>query len=342
MKYFDTEILKTSLGSKNSPLNHTFLSLVKLPDYYINTFLVVGDSHEYNDNLREEHDKYKDILQLNFTDAYRNMTYKHLAAYWWVANQCGENVQYVLKTDDDQAVDVHHLQLFMEMFILPKKLQNFYLCHYLEEQVPRRDPDNKWHVSRNEYESDSYPNFCSGWAYVTNINTLSKVLGTKSKIGSFPCLRFLQFNLLCFYSTTFLPPIQCQIRLDSSPSIKIFFLFSEASHHQPYFWIDDLWVTGHLVEQLQIPVHIFNWKNNFLSEHIQAKDDLLKGKMFTPELMVASDLEPGEIRHLASKFDKCHKKQCYNQVYDSQELKEYMRPPMTIRRPAGSSMKTEL
>ena len=105
------------------------------------------------------------------------MTYKHLAAYWWVANQCGENVQYVLKTDDDQAVDVHHLQLFMEMFILPKKLQNFYLCHYLEEQVPRREPDNKWHVSRNEYESDSYPNFCSGWAYVTNINTLSKVLG---------------------------------------------------------------------------------------------------------------------------------------------------------------------
>ena len=179
---------------------------IKWPFYWI--LLIAGYSHEYNENLREEHDKYEDILQLNFTDAYRNMTYKHLAAYWWVANQCGENVQYVLKTDDDQAVDVHHLQLFMEMFILPKKLQNFYLCHYLEEQVPRRDPDNKWHVSRNEYESDSYPNFCSGWAYVTNINTLSKVLGTK-KISSF-------LHALDFFNSIFSVSIQQHFFLPSN------------------------------------------------------------------------------------------------------------------------------
>ena len=60
--------------------------------------------------------------------------------------------------------------------------------------------------------------------------------------------------------------------------------------------------------------------------------------MFTPELMVASDINPNEIRHLASKFDQCEKKQCYKQIYESEELKNLMKPPMIKRK----SMKQEL
>ena len=113
---------------------------------------------------------------------------------------------------------------------------------------------------------------------------------------------------------------------------------SEASNDQPYFWIDDLWVTGHLLDHLQVTIHIYDWRNNFLSEHIQYKNDFLHGTMFTPELMVASDINPNEIRHLASKFDQCEKKKCYKQIYESEELKNLMKPPMIIRK----SMKQEL
>ena len=43
---------------------------------------VLGDSPEWNKMLKDEHKSYKDILQIDFVDAYRNMTYKHLSGYW--------------------------------------------------------------------------------------------------------------------------------------------------------------------------------------------------------------------------------------------------------------------
>ena len=136
---------------------------------------VCNNFQEFNENLKEEHDKFNDILQLNFTDAYRNMTYKHLSGYWWVKNNC-ENVQFVLKSDDDQAIDVYHLKSFVKEFI-PTETSHFYLCIYMQDQVPHRNPENKWYVTREEYSRDYYPEYCAGWAYVTNIKTISSVLG---------------------------------------------------------------------------------------------------------------------------------------------------------------------
>ena len=43
---------------------------------------VLGQSSKYDDQIKEEYEKFGDILQFNFVDAYRNMTYKHLSAYW--------------------------------------------------------------------------------------------------------------------------------------------------------------------------------------------------------------------------------------------------------------------
>ena len=119
----------------------------------------------------------------------------------------------------------------------------------------------------------------------------------------------------------------------------IFFQFSEASKDKKYFWIDDLFVTGTLVENTTEPIKIYNWRNNFLSDHIQHKNAILTEKFFTPELMVASDLNKNEIQHLAKKFKKCHEKQCYQKIYEEPEMIDYMRPPMQIK---GSNIKDEL
>ncbi len=43
---------------------------------------VLGDSKDWNEMLKNEHKEYNDILQIDFVDAYRNMTYKHLSGYW--------------------------------------------------------------------------------------------------------------------------------------------------------------------------------------------------------------------------------------------------------------------
>lgn len=84
-----------------------------------------------------------------------------------------------------------------------------------------------------------------------------------------------------------------------------------------------------MAQQIKIKLQIYNWKNNFLSEHSQHSKALLEGKMFTPELMVASDINSQQIRHLYQKMLNCHNtNQCYNKIYQSEDIKDLIRPPI--------------
>jgi hypothetical protein len=93
----------------------------------------------------------------------------------WVQNYCSKS-KFILKTDDDQVVDVHHLVPFLDNF-LPKTDLPFFLCHYLQDQKPQRDFTSKWFVSINEFPGQTYPEYCAGWAYVTNHKTIDNILG---------------------------------------------------------------------------------------------------------------------------------------------------------------------
>ena len=90
-----------------------------------------------------------------------------------------ENAKYVLRTDDDQAIDTLHLPTYLNHYIGDSKTENerFYLCYALNETEPKRDPDNKWYVSNQDYPAAYYPEYCCGWAYVTNIPTIRSILG---------------------------------------------------------------------------------------------------------------------------------------------------------------------
>jgi hypothetical protein len=46
------------------------------------TLFILGENSDENLNLKVEHEKFGDLVQANFQDSYRNMTYKHLLGYW--------------------------------------------------------------------------------------------------------------------------------------------------------------------------------------------------------------------------------------------------------------------
>ena len=54
----------------------------------------------------------------------------------------------------------------------------FYLCYLLQKTKPKRGIGNKWFVSFQDYPQEFYPDYCCGWAYVTNIPTIKSILGT--------------------------------------------------------------------------------------------------------------------------------------------------------------------
>ena len=92
------------------------------------------------------------------------------------------------------------------------------------------------------------------------------------------------------------------------------------------FHIDDALVTG--VASRGLGISYYDWSYHFLINHIQARDALLdrdgssKG-YFTPELMVAYDLKPEEIRTLYRKSLMCrkHAEQCYHQLWKHGNMK---------------------
>ena len=258
----------------------------------IKTIFVLGSSTTYNEDIRKEAEEFKDILQFDFRDAYRNMTYKHLSGYHYMVENCNA-FKYILKSDDDQAIDTFHLPLYLNHFIPAQDSSKFYLCRVMsdiEEKTPKRDLESKWYVPYSEYKHDLYPEYCAGWAYVTNIETMTSV-----------------FN---------------------------------ASRNESYFWIDDLYVTGILLQKLVEETIIYDWRNLFLTDHVQSQEAFLRGKFFTPELMVASDLKPEEIRHVFQKYQKCFKKNCYDLIYKDSQNKMAMKPP--IKRFEKLNFKTEL
>lgn len=134
---------------------------------------VLGQNSKWDPKIEKESKKFKDILQVNFQDSYRNLTYKHLIGYWWASNHC-QNSRFILKTDDDQVLDVFHLPHYLKNFVQDQ--DPFYLCPVLSKTEPQRNSESKWFVDFGQFSDDFYPDYCSGYVQVTNIKTIKIML----------------------------------------------------------------------------------------------------------------------------------------------------------------------
>ncbi|KAK1133871.1 hypothetical protein K0M31_011657 [Melipona bicolor] len=161
----------------------------------------VGSSDEYQTMLEEENKKYKDLIQGNFLDAYRNMTYKHVMALKWATYHC-PSAKYILKLDDDVFVHISAMLDFLTRDLSPWGARRLILCDLLSTGTVKRSWRSKWRVSPQEYPGRHYPAYCAGWAIL--------------------------------YSP------------DS-----VFLLYREAQK-EPYFWIDDVHITGTLARKVNL------------------------------------------------------------------------------------------
>ncbi|CAF4868993.1 unnamed protein product [Pieris macdunnoughi] len=148
--------------------------------------------------IEDESKAFGDILQGSFYENYRNLTYKHLMGLQWASSKCS-NTAFILKVDDDT---VFNFDKTVDYLLSIPTQDQFIMGYILNNTLPRRNSNNKWFVTREEYPRQKYPAYLSGWFYIVNPKTA---------------------EIIC----------------------------SEAPYH-PYFWIDDILVTGILTEYLNI------------------------------------------------------------------------------------------
>ncbi|KAH3885366.1 lactosylceramide 1,3-N-acetyl-beta-D-glucosaminyltransferase-like isoform X2 [Dreissena polymorpha] len=113
--------------------------------------------------MEAEFKEYRDMLQGNFLDAYRNLTHKGVMGYRWITERC-RNAKFILKTDDDIVVNM--FQLFTR--VLPNfqnKTKQIFCNHIYAGTMPIiREKKSKWYVNENHFRGKTaFPEYCSGF-----------------------------------------------------------------------------------------------------------------------------------------------------------------------------------
>ncbi|CAF3247542.1 unnamed protein product [Rotaria socialis] len=125
--------------------------------------------------VKFENDLYQDIVQEDFLDSYRNLTYKAVMALKWISTYCSQ-ASYILKTDDDMIVNtftlLKHLK-FLDSYQM--KQNNSIFCQIYESVSVFRNKNIKWYLSEKEYPPKKFPPFCSGSAFILT-NDLAKTI----------------------------------------------------------------------------------------------------------------------------------------------------------------------
>lgn len=126
-----------------------------------------------------EQQRFGDLLQGNFKEAYRNLSYKHIMGLKWAAKEC-RKAKFIIKLDDDIIFDIFHLKRYMDSL----ELENLQLVksdallagYVLDARPAIRNQANKWYVRPEEYSQNIYPPYLSGWLYVTNPKTALRLV----------------------------------------------------------------------------------------------------------------------------------------------------------------------
>ncbi|XP_071171183.1 beta-1,3-galactosyltransferase 5-like [Mytilus edulis] len=141
-------------------IRKTFGSVSKYDNKHIKYVFVLGQT--MNDTqqkeIEQESVKYRDIIQGNFIDSYRNLTYKRVFSLFWVNRFCN-NVTFVIKSDDDITINIPFLIPYLSNKLNKTKVLE---CLYLIGIKPYRKPRNKWHTTLSEYPFATFPPYCAG------------------------------------------------------------------------------------------------------------------------------------------------------------------------------------
>jgi hypothetical protein len=214
-------------------------------------FMLGGvNSTTLESELNMENQLHGDLVQGNFVDSYRNMTYKHVMALKWFIYECPQ-AQFLLKTDDDVFINSPMLYNILQNSSVPLHQQlhrdRLIYCHRIESAKVKRSYRSKWRVSYKEYSGRYFPHSCPGFAIL--------------------------------YS-----------------SDAAFMLYQEAQK-TPYFWIDDVHLTGTVASRLNLSITPFH--DMYINESVQ--DDIMKGRLKVanaPFIFAQPNLVKMEIRKL--------------------------------------------
>lgn len=162
---------------KREAIRNTWGNKHLLEQFLAKIVFVMGrvENEKVMQKLELENAHYGDIVQEDFLDSYRNLTFKGIAALRWISAYCNNSV-YTLKTDDDILVNIFklhkHLKEVVETQIGRKDLL---LCNQWLRMAVLRDKNSKWYIPKEDFAPDYFPPYCSGSAFVLSTDMTGRM-----------------------------------------------------------------------------------------------------------------------------------------------------------------------
>lgn len=118
----------------------------------------MSENETINKDVENEYKLNEDILRINMTDNYYNLTTKVMISLKWISIYCS-NAKYILRINDDVIVNTHNLIRHFKN-ISNKDDHIFGFGEFGE--IPARDANSKYFVSWEVYPNSTYDNFVDG------------------------------------------------------------------------------------------------------------------------------------------------------------------------------------
>lgn len=157
-------------------IRETWGNTRNFPDKRVLVVFLMGKapSKFAQDSLYLEGERYGDLVQEDYVDSYKNLTYKALSGLEWVSSYC-PNAKFVLKTDDDIFINIFNLQSHLQSFVKHGVTSNMILCNVWTRMKVMRDTKSKWYISPEEFKDDYFSTYCSGSAYIMSSDAVKKM-----------------------------------------------------------------------------------------------------------------------------------------------------------------------
>ena len=153
---------------RRTAIRETWGNPKNFPDFTFRLVFLLGRPGDktMQEAVQLESDMYGDIVQEDFADSYRNLTYKAIMGLKWITNHCPQ-ARYILKTDDDIFVNIFNVaKHILSIHNHEKDVKKMLLCLVWYRMKVVRDPKSKWYLSKSEFRDDFFPTYCSGSAYI--------------------------------------------------------------------------------------------------------------------------------------------------------------------------------
>ncbi|XP_033636066.1 beta-1,3-galactosyltransferase 5-like [Asterias rubens] len=126
------------------------------------TMFLLGESTDpiIRKKIQEEDNTFHDLIQVDFIDAYTNLTYKNMMGLKWVSMYCPQT-SFVVSVDADMMINI--VTLVKRLSTMPKT--NFAEGH-LQTDIPViRAKTSKWYMPKEEFAENVYPPYLRGVCY---------------------------------------------------------------------------------------------------------------------------------------------------------------------------------